>query len=189
MEKIAKKILEDAEREKKEIIETAEQKIEKIREETQKEINKLRNETQEKAEEMLEKEKRRIVGMRRLKMRNELLKFKRGIMDSLFDKALDLLYKKEEEEYLKVVKKLLLLTNAKEGEIIVDNKETRITHEFVKDVNNELGANFSLSSKRRDIRGGFILHQKNIEIDCSFVSLLEKRREKIELELGKFLFD
>lgn len=198
--RVAKKILDDAEKERAQILKEAEQEVGNIREQTQQELDRLKKETERQVKETVRREKKRIVGMAKLGIRNELLRTKRAGMDYLFNEALTSLINKEESEYLGLIKKLLILTGANSGEIICGENEKRINQEFVKQVNEELGANFVLSTERRAIRGGFILskdiqiqrelagRQGKVEIDCSFETLLNTGREKTELELAKLVF-
>jgi V/A-type H+-transporting ATPase subunit E len=188
MEKVAKKILDDAEKEREQTVRDGEAAVADIRKRHQEEFQKLTKGIEAEVREALETEKKRILGMTKLSVRNELLITRRQILDSLFDDALESLVSKPEDEYLGLVSKLLSLTEVKDGELVLGHKEERIGQQFLSKVNSELSANFVLSSDQRDIRGGFILSRGQIEIDCSFNAILNVGRERIELELAKLVF-
>ena len=188
MEKVAKKILDDAQKERDRIIKEAEDEALKIKNETKEEIDRLNKETKKLVNEAQEKEKRRLIGMANLAVRNEVLRAKREIMDTMFNEVLQRLNSRKKDEYLELMKTLLERTEERDGEIIVGEKEDKIGPEFIERVNNELGAKFSLSNEKRPIKGGFILHQGKIEIDASFESILNSKRKELELELAKLLF-
>ncbi len=188
MEKISKKILDDAQKERDEIIKSTEQEVTQIKKQTSEELNKLEKETEEFVKEALLRERRRLVGMVKLSTRNELLQAKREIMDRIFNEALDTLVSKERGEYLDRIKNLLKETGVKDGEIVLGKEESKIDQKFIEDMNKELGANFSVSDEKAQIKGGFILRRGRIEIDSSFSAILQSKRERIELELAKLLF-
>jgi len=188
MEKVSKKILDDANKKRDEIVKSAEQEVAQIKKQTENEISRLGKETEELVKEALEREHRRLVGMAKLGIRNELLQTKREIMDSIFIEALDSLVSKKREEYLDLVKKLLEDTGVEDGEIVLGKEESKIDQKFIEDVSTELGTKFSVSKERAQIRGGFILRKGQIEIDSSFSAILNAKRERTELDLAKLLF-
>ena len=46
----------------------------------------------------------------------------------------------------------------------------------------------TLSEETREIRGGFIMVDEDVEINCSFDSMIRFRREKLEREVAEILF-
>jgi V/A-type H+-transporting ATPase subunit E len=188
MEKVAKKILDDAEKEREQTAQNAKAEVADIRKRHQEEFEKLTKKIETEVREALETGKKRILGMTKLSVRNELLVTRRQILDSLFDDALESLVNKPENEYLRLVTKLLSLTEVKDGELVLGHEEERIDQQFISKVNSELGANFVLSSEQGDIKGGFILSRGQIEIDCSLDAIVNIGRERVELELSKLVF-
>lgn len=47
----------------------------------------------------------------------------------------------------------------------------------------------TLSQETRDIRGGFILVDGDVEVNCAFETLVRLQREKLEKEVAQVLFD
>ncbi len=188
MEKISKKIFDDAQNERDKIIESTKQEIAQIRNHTFEKLDKLGKETESLVKEALLREQRRLVGMVKLGIRNELLQAKRTIINRIFDEVLNILVSKERDEYLAIVKNLLKETDTKDGEIVLGTEENKIDKKFIEDTNKELGTNFTISNEREQIEGGFILQCGKTEIDNSFRAILNDKRGRIELELAKFLF-
>jgi hypothetical protein len=78
-------------------------------------------------------------------------------------------------------------------EVILDENESRIDQEFIKQVNRELGpgyrGNLRLSGERQNIGAGFILRRGKIKTNVSVNVLLDQARKELEIELAKQLFD
>jgi len=47
----------------------------------------------------------------------------------------------------------------------------------------------TLSEETRDMRGGFVLVDGNVEVNCTFEMLIRLQREKLERDVAKILFD
>jgi len=189
MEKVSKKILDDAKQKANKIIKEAEAKKKEIEAKAKEQITRIKEETERMALDQKNREYDRITGRARLELRNDTLRLKREIIDGLFDKAIDRLVNKKRDEYLNIIKELLSRDEVSEGgELIIGEKENRIDAKFIKAVNKEMGGSFTLSKERRPIKGGFILRRGKVEIDASFETLLKSKKERLEMELAKILF-
>lgn len=116
------------------------------------------------------------------------------IVDEAFAQAQQQLQNLSDEDYQKLCSKLMLeAVETGDEEVIVDNNETRIDHEFIKQINRELGpgykGNLRLSDERQNLRGGFILKRGKIKNNISFEVLLAQARKELEIELAKELFE
>ena len=92
------------------------------------------------------------------------------------------------------MKKLLLeAVETGDEEVIVDTNEGRINHEFIKQINRQLGpgvkGNLKLSDKKQDIGAGFILTRGKINTNVSIEVLLDQARKELEIQLAKELFE
>ncbi|MHC4338465.1 MAG: V-type ATP synthase subunit E, partial [Planctomycetota bacterium] len=78
-------------------------------------------------------------------------------------------------------------------EVIVDNNETRINQNFIKQINRKLGTgykgNLRLASEKQSLGGGFVLRRGKIKNNVSFEVLLAQARKELEIELAKELFE
>lgn len=187
MEKVSKKILEDAKKKSTEIIEQARNKEKEIKKKSDEEIKNSTVQIEKEVKEVKEKKISRLKGIAELEIRKDILATKRKINDSIFEKALDALVNRE--DYPGMIKWLLKeISESNEGEVIIGEKEARIDKGFINKFNTEFKTRFTLLEERRPIKGGFILRMGKVEIDDSFETLIEEQREKLEIELGKMLF-
>jgi len=124
----------------------------------------------------------------------EYLARKRKILDEVFRKARQQLKNLSDEDYRKLCSKLILkAVETGDEEVIVDNNETRIDQEFIKQINRELGTgykgNLRLAKEKQSLGGGFILRRGKIKNNVSFEVLLTQARKELEIELAKELFE
>ncbi len=187
MEKVSKKILEDAKKKSADILEQARNKEREIKKKSDEETKDLKNQIEKEVKELRNKEISRLKGIAELEIRKDILATKRKIIDSIFEKALDALVNRK--DYPGMIKWLLKeISESNEGEVIIGEKEARINKEFIDKFNTEFKTRFTLLEERRPVKGGFILRMGKIEIDNSFETLIEEQREQLEIELGKMLF-
>ena len=98
-----------------------------------------------------------------------------------------------DDEYRKLMKKLLHdEVETGDEEIIVDNNETRIDQDLIKEINRELGpgyrGNLRLSQEKAELGAGFILRRGKIKNNVSLDVLLSQARKELEIDLAKELF-
>jgi V/A-type H+-transporting ATPase subunit E len=192
MEKVSKKILDDAKQKADEIIKEAEAKKKENEAKIKEQITRVKEETERLVSDQKNREYDRIAGRAKLDLRNDTLRLKREIMGGLFNKAVNRLVNKKSDEYLRIIKELLSRDEVKEGgegELIICEKENRIDEKFIKTVNKELGSSFTISKERRPLKGGFILRRGKVEIDASFETLVKSKKERLEMALAKILFE
>lgn len=118
---------------------------------------------------------------------------KRELLQEVFDKAKEQIIAMPEEQYCQLMKKLAkAAVETGDEEVIVDKNEKRINHEFIKQLNRELGpgfhGNLRLSEQKQPIGGGFILQRGKIRNNVSLAVLLEDAKKEMEIELAKELF-
>lgn len=186
--KVVEKIISDAQSAANKIIEEAKREVEKINKEAEESIKKIENEIENEANQLKEKEKSILIGKAKMEIRNDILQLKREILNDIFNEAINRLVNKGKDEYLSITKELIEKTGMKEGEIVISDKDNAIDNNFIEKINKEMGANFYLSKDKINILGGFILRSGKIEFDASFSSIINTKREEIELELIKLLF-
>ncbi len=130
-----------------------------------------------------------------LEYRKEILKEKQSLVQECFQAALDELVNLPAGEYQALLRKMLLklATGARQGILISPEDEQKIDQLFIDGVNNELrqaGAEtqLKLDGTSPKIRGGFILRTDEVEVDCSFGTLLAQLREESQAEVAAALF-
>ncbi len=130
-----------------------------------------------------------------LEHRKEILKEKRKLMEDSFRAALDELLHLPTEEYRALVRKMLLkLVGGGEERILVSPEDQkRIDGKFLDAVNDELrragkDGRLRLEGTSPNLRGGFILQTEDVEVDCSFGSLLDQLKDELQAEVAGILF-
>ncbi len=193
-EDILKRIREDGRKEAERVEKEAEKEAENILEEAKKEALSVKERILRDAQDSIRDEKKWILTMANLEARKKVLAKKQDLIEEVFREALNHLGHLSDKEYQETIKKMLLATvESGEEEVIISSGEKRITPEVLKKVNKELSAKggpgkLKFSSERREFQGGFILKAGRKEINSTFDSLFQERREELEAEVAGILF-
>ncbi len=147
------------------------------------------------AKEKAELEKLRASVSAKLGHRKEVLKEKQNLIQDCFRAALDELVNLPTEEYGAVIRKMLLslVSSGDEHVLVSPEDEKRLDSELIARINNELSAagkkgNLELEGASPTIHGGFILRTAEVEVDCSFSTLLAQLREELQSDVAGILF-
>lgn len=192
-QQVVEKILADAKAEAERITKEAEEKESLEQTKLNRHLQEYKNQTEVFADRAGKDEKSHILATARMEIAGELLAEKRKILDEVFSRARRQLQNLPDEEYRKLITKLMLdAVQTGEEEVVVDKNENRIDQQFINLVNQRLGSakkgNLKLSSERQDIEGGFILRRGRIKTNVSFDVLLDRARSELEIELAEELF-
>ena len=180
----AKKIKEEADKEREEIIKKAREEADKVK-------NRILHQLESQAKD----EKRKLVIRMRSGGRKNLLILKRKLIDEAFRQAEQKLSSLEKTEYLSLIKRSLLSNiDSGEEEIIVSSRDEEwMEGNFIKDLRKSLkdfgtteGVKFS--PKLEPQERGFILKKKEMQINCTFSSLFSSLRDELEIEVARRLF-
>ena len=192
IEKITQRILEDARREAEDIAAQARQKADEIARQyarqAEQEAQAILTRGEKAAAERLERLES-AAGMERSKM---LLAAKQQVLGEAFDLALEKLCSLPEEEYIALLTNLALKAarSGKEQLIFSAVDRARVGKQAVMAVNERLGeqGKLTLSEQTRNIRGGFIMSDGDVEVNCAFETLVRMQRETLEKEVADVLF-
>ncbi|UCE17430.1 MAG: V-type ATP synthase subunit E [Gemmatimonadota bacterium] len=195
IDRITKKIMEDAEAEAKEILAKADNEIETVKADTAKTVTEIEGKAREEAAKEAEQQKRRIVSRAQAEMRKELLAEKQNLIDESFRKAFASLAELNAEKYSALMKKLFL-QSVEEGdeEVILASHDKGIDWSgLLSDVNRQLSAQnrkgaLALSGETREMAGGFVLRKGRKEINCDLKLIVESMREAMEFEVANILW-
>ena len=192
-EPVIQKILADAKTEAQRIIKEAEEKESAEQAKLTSQLEEYKKQTEILADRAAKDEKSHILAAARMEIAGESLSEKIKILDEVFSRARRQLQNLPNDEYLKLIHKLMLdAVQAGNEEVIVDRNENRIDRQFIDAVNQQLGSgakgNLKLSDEKQDIGGGFILRSGRIKTNVSFDVLLNRARNELEIELAKELF-
>jgi len=195
LEKIIDRIKQDAQLQIGEIKSKASANADEIIKNAEKESEAYKVKALEEAEKDAQQHKQRLISTANLEFRKDILREKQNAIGEAFQEAINGLVNMKDEEYRKVIKKMLI-SSAQTGdeELIISAKDkSRINDNFLKDVNKELvkagkKGNLKLSKDTYNILGGFVLRKGNVEMNNSFESLFNSSREDLEAEVSKVLF-
>jgi vacuolar-type H+-ATPase subunit E/Vma4 len=192
-EEVVEKILADAKAEAEGIKKQAEEKEAAEQAKLAEKLDEYKKQTDILAQKAGKDKKLHLLAAARMDIAKEYLAEKRKILDEVFAQAQMQLQNLPDEDYHKFMTKLMLeVVETGDEEVIIDNNETRIDQEFIKQINRKLGpgykGNLRLADERQNIGGGFILRRGRIKNNVSLKVLLAQARKELEIELAKGLF-
>jgi len=193
-EPVLEKILSDARAEAEKIKNAAEVKRSEEQSQIDEQLREYRKQTDTLAQKAGEEKKAHLLAAARMDIAKQLLAEKRKILDEVFDKAREQLKNLPDEQYRKLMTKLMLeAVETGDEEVIIDSTEKRIDQNFIRNINQQLApgrkGNLKLSGDRANIGGGFILKRGKIKNDVSVKVLLARARRELEIALAKELFE
>ncbi len=192
-EQVINKILTEARQQAEAIVQEATEKRDEKMRQLEDELSAYREETDRLAAEAAEDRRSRMLAAARMENARALLKAKTELLDEVFARAEDRIAKMPDESYKALITKLMSqAVETGDEEVIVGKDEKRITGDFIKQVNRQLGTGFKgnlrLSDRRAEIKGGFILKRGRVQVNAAVEVLVERLREAMEMELASRLF-
>ena len=193
-EQVVEKILADARAEADKIKKQADDKEAGEQDKLSQQLVEYKKQTGILAQQAGEDKNSHILAAARMNIAKDYLAEKRKILDEVFEQARQQLHNLPDEEYHTLIKKLLIeAVETGDEEVVVDTNEGRIDHEFIKQINRELGpgfqGNLKLSNERQNLGAGFILTRGKIKTNVSIEVLLDQARKELEIQLAKELFE
>jgi len=194
-DRIIQRILDDANARAESIKADARDQAKAIENEAREKASRKEEQILEQAKKDAEEQKRRIIGVAQLEARKDLLAAKQEMIGKAFEMALEHLLNQDGRAYFSMIHDMLLeyVETGTEKVMFSTGDLARIPDNFWQEVNEALlkqgkKGELKLSDEPRDIRGGFILQTDGVEINCSFESLLEMKRDELEPEVAAVLF-
>ena len=194
-EKLIEKIRDDAQRDAEQYWQEAEAKKHALREALERDIQKTTAQIERGATDTSAENERRMAAVYDLEYRKQLLAAKQDMMSKARERALDMLLKLSDADYVALMKKRLIgCAGSGEGAIAIGRDEKRVGESFLSDVNTELKktlgkGNVTLLPERRDIRGGFIYLAGGMEINMSLEAQLNEAWHETETDVARILFE
>ena len=184
--KLAERIVGEAEADAKETRDAAEAAIRSIRAESEKAVSSKKKDLESKRE---AEKKSLLDGFKtrtELDGRKNVLSKKRAVIDDVFARAYQAVLALDEASRTKICE-TMLREEAEGGETVLPAKADR---KEIASVLGGMGARrLTLSDKDAQIEGGFVLVSESYEKDCSFRSLMNAVRSDEETNVAKMLFD
>jgi V/A-type H+-transporting ATPase subunit E len=192
-QQVVEKILADAGTEAEKIKKQAREKEAVEQAKLKEQLREFDKQTQAIAQKAGEDKKAHLLAAARMDIARQLLAEKRKILDEVFAQARQHLENLSDEQYCKLMTKLMLkAVESGDEEVVIDNEEKRIDQKFIKNINQQLApgrkGNLKLSEDRDNIGRGFILKRGKIKNNVSTEVLLAQARRELEIELAKELF-
>ena len=133
----------------------------------------------------------RLASVAQLEARKMELAAKQEMLDRAFDQALEELCNLPEGEYVSLLANLAVKasSNGREAVILSKKDRTRYGKQVVTQANERLkDGHLTLSEQTRNIKGGLILADGDVEVNCTFETLVRLQRGTLEREVAKVLF-
>ena len=132
----------------------------------------------------------RLVSVAQMEARKVLLSAKQEMVEKTYALALEKLCKLPENRYTEVLAALLVRASStgKEEVILSEKDRKRVGEAAVAKANQDGGKKLTLSRETREILGGFILKDRNVEVNCTFDTLVRLQKAETAGAVAKKLF-
>ena len=132
----------------------------------------------------------RLISVAQMESRKVTLQVKQEMVEKAYELALKKLCSMQDDQYIEVLKQLILKASVSGREEVIFSSEIRETigKAAVEQANQSSGKNLILSKETRPIPGGFILKDGNIEVNCAFDTLVRLERAETAGTVAKKLF-
>ena len=131
----------------------------------------------------------RLVSMAHMESRKVLLAARQEMVERAYALALDKLSSLPEAEYVNALADLLAQASSTgKEEAVFSARDQKAGKTAVSRANAKSGLSLALSKDTADIRGGFLLRDKNVEVNCAFETLVRLARAETSGAVAKTLF-
>ena len=137
----------------------------------------------------------RLASVAQLEARKLELAAKQELLGEAFDRALEQLLNLPEKEYVALLANLAVKASStgREQVILSQKDRTRYGKQVVTQANELLAKTgtgaLTLAESSRPIKGGLILSDGDVEVNCTFETLVRLQRGELERDVAKVLFD
>ena len=134
----------------------------------------------------------RLASVAQLAARKLALAATQEMLSKAYDLALEKLLNLPDKEYVDLLADLAVKASStgREAVIFSQKDRTRYGKQVVTQANEKLGAgHLTMSEQTRPIKGGLILSDGDVEVNCTFETLVRLQRGEMDREVAKVLFD
>ena len=190
IEKITQRIASDAQAEIDRILGDARDEAARITANYRAQADAEAQELADKNERAAAEQEERLISAAQMKASRLQLAAKQEMVEKAYIQALDKLCAMPKEQYVDVLAKLLVEASSNGKEEAVFSKEDReqVGKAAVEKANQLSGKQLRLSEETQPIRGGFILKDKNVEVNCTFETLVRLQKAETAGAVAKTLF-
>ena len=190
IEKITQRIASDAQAEIDRILGDARDEAARITANYRAQADAEAQELADKNERAAAEQEERLISAAQMKASRLQLAAKQEMVEKAYIQALDKLCAMPEEQYVAVLAGLLVKASSNGKEEAVFSKEDReqAGKAAVEKANQLSGKQILLSEETQPIRGGFILKDKNVEVNCTFEALVRLQKAETAGAVAQKLF-
>lgn len=193
LEDILKKIEEKNQKDVWHIKKKAREQCKTIEQEIMKEVSELKAKNIQEVKVSTQKLTEYMLQEARVKKAKDILKTKSDILDAVFNEALKKLENLPTKKYMKWIERMVLqVIEPGENKIVLPKQFCKVValEEFLKQINEKLQdkSSIKIAEDKEEITGGFILKKPKKEINCSFKSLIEEKRNDLKVKISRILF-
>ena len=134
----------------------------------------------------------RLASVAQLDARKLELAAKQEMLSKAYDLALEKLVNLPDKDYVTLLANLAVKASStgKEAVIFSQKDRTRYGKQVVTQANERLkDGHLTMSEQTRPIQGGLILSDGDVEVNCTFETLVRLQRGEMDREVAKVLFD
>ena len=178
IEKITQRIASDAQAEVDRILGDAREEAARISANYRAQADAEAQELDAKNERAAAEQEERLISAAQMKASRLQLAAKQEMVEKAYIQALDKLCALPEEQYVAILADLLVKasSNGKEEAVFSQEDRERVGEAAVAKANELSGKQLRLSEETQPIRGGFILKDKNVEVNCTFETLVRLQK-------------
>ena len=190
IERILQRIQSEAQTEIDEILKKAREEADAIQNRYQMQAENESAELNLKKQKAAEEQEERLISVAQMESRKIILATKQEMVEKAYALALEKLCSMPEEQRISVLADLLVRASSSGREEVIFSPEDqpRVGKAAVKAANDASGKQLTLSSQTRPIKGGFILKDGNIEMNCTFDTLVRLQKTGTAGMVAKKLF-
>ena len=142
-----------------------------------------------KAEKAAAEREERLVSAAQMEGRKSILAARQEMVEKAFDTALERLCSMPEEQYVQVLVGLVQKASSPGSEeVLFSPADRKRVGKAVVEGANATGKHLTLSGETRPIRGGFILRDGSVEVNCAFETLIRLEKGRSAAQAAKILF-
>lgn len=190
IERITQRISSDARKEADRILAAAREEAAAATERYRAQAEAERLELSERNGKAAAEREERLVSMAQMEARKLLLAARQEMVDKVYVLALERLCSMPEEMYIEVLANLMneASSTGKEEVVFSARDKKAVGQKAVEKANTLSGKKLKLSRSTASIQGGFILRDRNIEVNCTFETLVRLEKPQTAGTVAKTLF-
>ena len=184
------------------IISDAQEQADTAADQARKECSEILSAAKAEADEILKRaesegnsQKERLISRRRyvaqIDGRKVILEEKQKLIANCFEQAIERITSMGGDAYTAFLVRLLADTGATAGELILSPSDLKnIGDKLVKTASKRIAnSSFTLSQETRDIRGGFLLKNGSVYVNCTVEALVDENRAELVGDVAARLFE